>query len=446
MRRFLSVGSASHKGEFATLICNVISVSGDDQILLMHDIRSQFPALARTVNGNPVAHFDGPAGSQVPQCVADAVSHYLLHANANCGAPIITSHETDALLHEARQAAADFVGADDCDEIIFGANMTSLTFAFSRALSRTWKSGDEVVVTRLDHDANVSPWVLAARDAGAVVKHIDVHPDDGTLDMESARRALTDRTKLLAVGWASNITGTVNPVRELVEMAHAVGALAFIDAVHYAPHRRLNVQQIDCDFLVCSAYKFFGPHIGMLWGRREHLESITPYKVRPATDAIPGRWMTGTQNHEGICGITAAIDYIAGVGEASSAGRAALSRRARLDTAFAAIRQHEESLLTPLLAGLQELPGVRIWGISDLDRFDERVATVSVTHPRQTPRALATRLADQGLFVWPGNHYALSFTEAMGLEPGGTLRIGILHYNTREEVDRLLAALRAMWE
>ncbi len=408
---------------------------------MTNDIRSQFPALSRMVNGHAVAYFDGPAGSQVPASVAEAVSRYLLHSNANCGAPFATSRETDALLSEARQAVADFVGADDPDEIAFGANMTSLTLALSRALGRTWRAGDEVVVTRLDHDANVTPWVLAARDAGAVVKHIEVNPEDGTLDMNSALRAITSRTRLLAVGWASNITGTVNPVRELVEMAHAVGALTFIDAVHYAPHRRMNVADIGCDFLACSAYKFFGPHIGILWGKREHLETIEPYKLRPSPNALPGRWMTGTQNHEGICGAMAAIDYIASLGS-TGAGR---SRREGLDAAFSIIRQHEESLLAPLLSGLRELPGVRIWGIADASRFEERVPTVSITHPSKSPQDLAATLAEQGLFVWPGNHYALPFTEAMGLEPGGTLRIGLLHYNTAEEVERLLKALRAIW-
>lgn len=406
-----------------------------------NNIHSQFPALAHKVNGHPVAYFDGPAGSQVPASVAEAVTRYLLHSNANCGAPFATSRETDVQLAESRQAVADFVGASDPDEIAFGANMTSLTLALSRAIGRTWREGDEVVVTRLDHDANVTPWVLAARDAGAVVRHIEVNAADGTLDMGSARQAITSRTKLLAVGWASNITGTVNPVRELVAMAHAVGALTFIDAVHYAPHRRMNVADVGCDFLACSAYKFFGPHVGILWGKREHLEVIEPYKLRPSPKSLPGRWMTGTQNHEGICGVRAAIDYIAGLDSTVSSQ----SRRERLDAAFAAIRQHEESLLAPLLAGLRELPGVRIWGIADASQFEERVPTVSITHPQKSPQELAAKLAEQGLFAWPGNHYALPFTEAMGLEPGGTLRIGLLHYNTADEVDRLLAALRRIW-
>ncbi len=412
----------------------------------MLDIRSQFPALSRTVNGYPVAYFDGPAGSQVPASVAEGVSRYLLQHNANCGAPFATSKETDQLLSAARQAMADFVGADDPDEIACGANMTSLTLALSRALGRTWKAGDEVVVTRLDHDANVTPWVLAARDAGAVVKHIEVNREDGTLDMESARRAITDRTKLLAVGWASNITGTVNPVRELVAMAHAVGALVFVDAVHFAPHRRMNVADVGCDFLACSAYKFFGPHVGILWGKREHLEAIEPYKLRPSSNDLPGRWMTGTQNHEGICGVMAAIDYIASLGQSSSVTSVESSRRDQLDAAFNVICKHEESLLAPLLAGLSELSGVRIWGIRDPARFEERVPTVSITHPSKSPQELGAALAEEGLFVWPGNHYALPFTEAMGLEPNGTLRIGLLHYNTREEVERLLAALRSLWQ
>lgn len=403
--------------------------------------RSRFPALTRVVNGHPVAYFDGPAGSQVPDVVADAVSRYLLHSNANSGGPFATSRETDAVMTAARSAVADFVGADDPDEIAFGPNMTSLTLALSRAMGRTWREGDEVVVSRLDHDANVTPWVLASRDAGAVVRHIEVNRDDATLDMDSARRAISKRTRLLAVGWASNITGTVNPVRELIGMAQAVGAMTFVDAVHYAPHRRMNVQNIGCDFLVCSAYKFFGPHVGMLWGRRELLEKVETYKLRPSPDSPPGKWMTGTQNFEGISGVAAAIDYLATLGESP----ASTSRRTSLDTAFARIRQHEESLLLPLMDGLRELPGLRIWGIADPGRLDERVPTVSITHPTKLPQELAARLAERGLFVWPGNHYALPFTEAMGLEPGGTLRIGVLHYNTLVEVERLLDAMRELW-
>ena len=405
-------------------------------------IRCQFPALSRSINGHPVAYFDGPAGSQVPQAVADAVAGYLLESNANRGGPMASSEETDAMFAAAHQAAADFVGTDDPAETVFGANMTTITFSLSRALARTWSPGDEIILSRLDHDANVSPWVLAARDAGASVRYVDVNLDDCTLDWESFQSQLNDRTKLVAVGYASNAVGTINPVREICAAARAVGALTYIDAVHYAPHGLIDVTEVGCDFLVCSAYKFFGPHVGLLWGRRELLESIEPYKLRPSPEAVPDRWMTGTQNHEGIAGVTAAIDYLASLGGTATAQVS--SRREQLVAAFSEVQQYEQSLLRPLIATLQELSGVTIWGITAPERLEERVPTVSITHDRHSPQMLATALAEEWTFTWPGNHYALPFTESAGLEPQGTLRIGLLHYNTSEEVDRLLTSLRRL--
>ena len=404
--------------------------------------RPQFPALCRLQNGRPVAYFDGPAGTQVPQCVIDAVADCLAHHNANCGAPFDTSRETDEILDAARQAFADFFGTDNPDEVAFGPNMTTLTLAVSRALGKTWQPGDEVIVSRLDHDANVTPWVLAARDAGAVVQHIDVHPQDCTLDMGSFEAALSERTRLVAVGYASNCVGSINPVREIVRRARSAGAVTFIDAVHYAPHGLIDVRSLGCDFLVCSAYKFFGPHVGILWGRRERLESLQPYKLRPSPDALPGRWMTGTQNHECIAGAAAAVDYLAGIGDGLDS--AATSRRARLQAAFGGITDYERELGARLLAGLAEIPGVRIWGITDPARLHERVPTVSFTHDRLTPREMAAALAERGIYVWPGNHYALPLTETLGLEPDGTLRVGIVHYNTADEVERLLAEIRGI--
>jgi cysteine desulfurase family protein (TIGR01976 family) len=404
----------------------------------LHSIRAQFPALNRRQNGETVAYFDGPAGSQVPLKVAELVSLYLLHINANRGAPFATSQESDELLSDAHRSVADFLGANDPDCIAFGANMTTLTFALSRAIARTWRAGDEVIVTQLDHDANVTPWVLAAEDAGAVVRHVVVRPEDCTLDLEDFRNKLSDKTRLVAVGYASNATGTVNPVAEMISAAHAAGALVFVDAVHYAPHRLIDVTTLDCDFLAVSAYKFFGPHVGVLYGKREHLEALPAYKLRPAPNTLPGKWMTGTQNHEGILGITAAIKYLARLDKQPGTRSA---RRDALVQSYQLIRQHEEDLCRRLLTGLANLPRFRIWGITDLDRLDERVPTVSVTHETQTPRQLAAALAQRGLYCWPGNHYALPFTQAMGLEPLGTLRMGLLHYNTLEEVDPLLAAL-----
>jgi cysteine desulfurase family protein (TIGR01976 family) len=406
---------------------------------VLQSVRGLFPALRREQDRQPVVYFDGPAGTQVPQNVIDAIADYLANHNANCGAPFDTSRETDAILDGARAALADLLGATDADEIAFGPNMTTLTLALSRALGRTWKPGDEIIVSRLDHDANVTPWVLAARDAGAVVRDIDVNHADCTLDLGSFEAALNERTRLVAVGYASNCVGTVNPVATIAQRARSVGALTVIDAVHYAPHGLIDVRRIGCDLLVCSAYKFFGPHIGILWGRRELLESLQPYKLRPSPDTVPGRWMTGTQNHECIAGAAAAVDYLAAIGRRIDAG--APSRRAQLERAFDAVTAHERALGARLLSGLTELPGVRVWGITDLHRLTDRVPTVSFTHARLTPRDIATRLAECGIYVWPGNHYALPFTEALGLEPHGTLRVGIVHYNTAEEVDRLLAEL-----
>ena len=299
-------------------------------------VRAQFPGLQREVAGRPAIFFDGPAGSQTPRRVADAVSDYLLHRNANEGGSFATSQESNAMLADAHRAVADFVGAERAEEVSFGANMTTLTFALGRALAKTWKAGDEIVVSRLDHDANVSPWKLAARDAGAVVKHIEVRPDDCTLDLDALRSALGERTRLVAVGGASNLVGTINPVREIAELAHAAGAQLFVDAVHLAPHRLIDVGLWDCDYLVCSPYKFFGPHMGVLWGRSELMAELPAYKLRAADDAIPDRWMTGTQCHEGIAGTLEAVNYLADLGR-EVAGES-LDRREALRAAFSGDR------------------------------------------------------------------------------------------------------------
>jgi cysteine desulfurase family protein (TIGR01976 family) len=439
--------------------------------------RRQFPALSRTHDGWPVAYFDGPAGSQVPQRVIDAVAHYMAHTNANHGGLFATSRESDAMLAEAHRAVADLLGASDPGEVIFGANMTTLTLALSRSLARTWQPGDQVVVTQSDHDANVTPWVLAARDAGAEVRQVRISPADCTLDLDDLRRQLTSRTRLVAVGCASNATGTVHPVQEICRLAHEVGAEVFLDAVHYAPHLAIDVAAWNCDYLACSAYKFFGPHVGVLWGRREHLERLPAYKLRPVPDTLPDRWMTGTQSHESIAGTLAAIDYLADLGrslqprprsrrtvreqaadftgpidrmdqtlDAGSENRGPgvdrsttfnRSRRAALLTAYRGIEAYERSLLTELLGQLAELPEIKVWGIVDPARLHERVPTVCFTHTRLSATEMARRLAADGIFVWHGNYYALSLTEALGLEPEGAVRAGLLHYNTRDEVRRL---------
>jgi cysteine desulfurase family protein (TIGR01976 family) len=401
--------------------------------------RRQFPALSQCVAGRPAVFFDGPAGSQVPQRVIDAMVDYLVRMNANHGGAFATSRHSDAMLAEAHRAVADFLGADDPDTVVFGPNMTSLTFALSRSLARTWRPGDEIVVTRLDHDANVSPWVLAARDAGATVRHVDIRPEDCTLDLADLSAKLSPRTRLVAVACASNAVGTITPVDRIVGLAHDAGALVFLDAVHYAPHRLVDVERWGCDFLACSAYKFFGPHVGVLWGRRELLAELEPYKVRPAPDDLPGRWMTGTQNHEGIAGVLAAVEYLADLGRTLAGNEP--NRRAALAAAYRAIERYERRLVADLLDRLAELPEVTVRGIAGPDPVDRRVPTVAVTHRRLRPRELAELLARRGIFVWHGNFYALPLTEALGLEPDGLLRIGLLHYNTDEEVGRLVSML-----
>lgn len=424
----------------------------------LNQIRAQFPSLSQTVNGHPAAFLDGPGGTQVPQRVIDAISNYLRRDNANTGGAYATSRHTDAMIADARAAMADFLHCA-ADEIIFGPNMTTLTFAMSRAIGRDLAPGDEILVTRLDHDANVSPW-LALEEKGVTIRWAEIHQEDCTLDVEDLAAKLNAKTKLVAIGYASNAVGTINPVKEIVRLAHSVGALAYVDAVHYAPHGLIDAQDLDCDFLVCSTYKFFGPHMGVLFGKREHLQRLRPYKVRPLTDAVPNRWEWGTLNHECIAGITACVDYIAGLAKEPSAPglptRASLSgnretqppsRRAAIVAAFQSIHRHEHALMNRLIAGLAQIPQLKIYGITDPSAFDWRCPTLAVRAVKQndsnTPLALATKLGERGFFTWDGNYYALNLTERLDVEnSGGFLRIGLVHYNTTEEVDRLLAALK----
>ncbi len=406
-------------------------------------IRSKFPSLERTVAGSQAIFLDGPAGTQVPHEVIEAIGEYLRLRNANHGGKFATSRESDAMLAEVHQAAADFVGTSDPATVSFGPNMTTLTFHFSRALARTWHAGDEVIVTRLDHDANIRPWVLAARDVGARVRWVDVRPDDGTLELDQLEGYLNERTRLVAVGLASNALGTVNPVGRIVERAHAVGAEVFVDAVHWAPHRRTNVTELGCDYLVCSAYKFFGPHIGILWGRRERMEVLPAYKLRPVPDRVPDRWMTGTQNHECLAGVLAAIEYLADLGR-RLCGEPQRDRRAALEVAYEAIAAYERQLCWRLIDGLRSIPGLRIWGITDPRRAAERLPTVAWTHPDYTSAELASLLGDRGIFTWHGHYYAIELTSALGLEPHGMLRMGITHYNTSEEIDRTVATVGSL--
>jgi cysteine desulfurase family protein (TIGR01976 family) len=413
------------------------------------DLRAEFPALQQRAGGRPLIFFDGPGGTQVHNSVIAAMDRYLTEANSNFHGAFLFSRRTDETVAAARQALADLFNASRPEEIVFGPNMTTLTFNLSRAIGRMLTQGDEIVVTRLDHDANIAPW-LALEERGVVVRHADFDPNDCTLDMASLETLITQRTKLVALGYASNAVGTINDVRHVVELAHAVGAWVYVDAVHYAPHGPIDVQALDCDFLVCSAYKFFGPHLGALYGRYELLQALPAYKVRPADDAPPHKFETGTQSFEALAGATAAVDYLASVGRrfGSEHGKDLAryeGRRRDLKAALAAIQIYEQASCRELVSGLQEIPGLHIHGITEPADFDRRVPTVSFTLEGLTPRQIAERLDQANIFVWNGNFYALAVTERLGLEEkGGILRVGLVHYNTSEEVETLLGVLADM--
>jgi cysteine desulfurase family protein (TIGR01976 family) len=404
-------------------------------------VRAQFPSLQLQVNGHQAAFLDGPAGTQVPTQVITAVQNYFLSANANtCGA-FETSRRNDAILANARTAMSDFFHCDS-DEVIFGQNMTTITFALARAIARDLKPGDEIIVTTLDHDANVAPW-RALEEKGVVIRQVEIKEEDCTLDLEDLKRKLSNKTKLVAVGYASNAVGTINPVAEITKLAHAAGALMFIDAVHYAPHGPIDVRALDCDFLACSLYKFFGPHMGTLYGKRKHLLRFSPYKVRPAPDTLPDRWETGTQVQELIAGIAAAVDYIAELGRRHDL--TAKDRRSALLAAYKVTRDHEMKLLAQLIPGLLATPGLKFYGITDPQQFQNRCSTVSVRLQNHTPVDTAKFLGDRGIFTWDGNYYALNLAERLGVqEKGGFLRIGLVHYNSADEVSRLLSAIREL--
>jgi cysteine desulfurase family protein (TIGR01976 family) len=377
------------------------------------------------------------------------MERYLTEANSNAHGEFLFSQRTDETAASARKAVADLLNASRADEIVFGPNMTSLTFTLSRAIGRTLAPGDEIVVTRLDHDANISPW-LALAERGVVVRHADFDPGDCTLNMDSLESAINPRTKLVALGYASNAVGSINDVARVASLAHAVGAWLYVDAVHYVPHGPIDVQDLDCDFLVCSVYKFFGPHLGALYGRFELLESLPAYKVRPAGDDPPDKFETGTLSFEAMAGATAAVDYLASVGRRYGAEMADQfsgfeGRRLDLKTGMATIRTYETALCKRLILGLQEIPGLRIHGITDAAKLNRRVPTVSFTLEGMSPQEIALRLAEANIFVWNGNFYALAVTERLGLEEqGGLLRVGLVHYNTAEEVDYLLDVLGDM--
>jgi cysteine desulfurase family protein (TIGR01976 family) len=413
-------------------------------------LRKEFPALQlMDERGRPYVFFDGPGGTQVPQRVIDAISDYLVRANANTHGVYVTSRRSDEIIALARQGAADFLNANSADEIVFGPNMTTLTFNLSRAIGRRIKPGDEIIVTRLDHDANIAPW-LALEERGAVVHYADFDPQACTLDVEGLLNLINKRTRLVAVGYASNAVGTINPVRRIAQAAHAVGAWMFVDSVHYAPHGPIDVQDIGCDFLACSTYKFFGPHAGILYGRYELLQELTAYKVRPAEDYPPDKFETGTKNHEALAGVAATIDYLEEIGATYGASFTDevgqyQGRRQTLKAAMTAVRAYEMPLVERLIDGLLAIPGLTFYGIIDKSRFDQRVPTIAFRLDGRHPLWIAERLGEEGIFVWDGNYYALAVTERLGVEEsGGMVRVGIAHYNTAEEVDRLLEAVRKL--
>jgi cysteine desulfurase family protein (TIGR01976 family) len=377
-------------------------------------VRARFSALAV-----PTAFLDGPGGTQVPDSVIDAMAAYLRNANANLGGPFETSRRSDEAVAAAHEAAARFLGASP-EEVGFGQNMTTLNFALTRSLGRELDPGDEIVVTRLDHDANVAPWLELARDLGLLVRFADLREEDGTLDMENLERQLTGRTRVVAFPWASNALGTITPVRRIAELAHEAGALAWVDAVHYAPHGPIDVTDAGADVLICSPYKFFGPHLGLFYGRRETIEGWRPYKVRPSADEpVARRFETGTLPHEALAGFTAAVEYVESLG-------------------WDAIRSHERELGQRFLDGLPER--YRLYGIPTLE---SRTPTFAITHPERSPDALAAGLAERDIAAWPGNYYAVEVMERLGLADG-TLRIGFVHYNTADEVDRVLGGLEEL--
>ncbi len=405
-------------------------------------LRDHFPSLTRTLDGSRVAYLDGPGGTQVPrECIA-AMADYLERSNANHGGAFTASVETDALLHEVHAAAADFVGAHDPDEIAFGPNMTTLTFAVSRAIGRDLAPGHEIVVTRLDHDANVAPWLALAEDRGLVVRWIELADDGATLNLDSLDSVLGERTKVVAIGLASNALGTITDVGRAIEAAHAVGALTYVDAVHAAPHMPIDVAALQADLLVCSPYKFFAPHLGMLYGRGDLLERLAAYRVRPAGEELPGKWEVGTQSHESLAGLLGTFRYLETLGAAYGYVAGDDTRRGRLRAAMSAIREHERDLSRGTLERLATVEGLQLHGLSDPDRVDERVPTFSFTVAGHHARAVAQHLADRAISVWDGDFYAWELVRALGLSDiGGLVRIGLVHYNTLDEVDRLVAAL-----
>ena len=399
-------------------------------------IRGRFPGLKR-----PAVFFDNPAGTQIAQTALNRINEYLIEHNANHGGAFATSRESDALVDDARLAAAEFLGASRPEEVVFGPNMTTLTLHISRSIAARLSKGDTIVVTRLDHDANVTPWTLIAADTGVDVEWVDFDVETGKLKLETLEAALEKKPKLVAVGYASNALGTINPIKQITEMAHAAGAWMYVDAVQYAPHGIIDVRALDVEFLVCSAYKFYGPHIGLLYGKYDLLDELKAYKVRPASDLPPEKFETGTASFEGIAGVLGALEHFAWIGEVFG-DAAGLDRADRLRAGMAAARAYEDSLSKALLTRLQAIPEVQIYGQDDPEDVSQRVPTIAVNLKGKHPDHVAQALADRDIYVWSGNYYALEVTKRLGVEDsGGMVRIGAAQYNTPEEIEKLGTAL-----
>ncbi|MFN1600715.1 cysteine desulfurase-like protein [Vibrio harveyi] len=404
----------------------------------LNQIREQFPALAQYHNDRPVTFFDGPGGSQVPQSVLDSMMSYLGHFNSNLGGHYFSSQATVDVMQSARESAQALFNAPSSGNIVFGANMTSLTFQLSRAISRDWKEGDEIIVSALDHYSNVSSWQQAAEDKGVIVHQVRINEHDCTLDLEHLQSLLSEKTRLVAVTYASNTTGSIVDIHQVVELAHRIGAKVYVDAVHYAPHHLVDVQAIGCDFLACSAYKFFGPHVGIAYIADQWLHSIKPYKVEPATNIGPGRFETGTQSFEGLAGVTAAIEYLAQFGDEGA------SLRQRLEQSYALYNQHEQQLSAHFLQRLSALDGVNLFGIND-ESSQLRTPTFALTFDKYAPEFIAKTLGEHNICVWNGHFYALGLVRQLGLEEsGGVVRIGCMHYNTTAEIDMLFDVLESI--
>ncbi|MGR4988320.1 cysteine desulfurase-like protein [Vibrio rotiferianus] len=404
----------------------------------LNQIREQFPALAQYHNGRPVTFFDGPGGSQVPQSVLDSMVDYLGRFNSNLGGHYFSSQATVDVMQSARESAQALLNAPSSGNIVFGANMTSLTFQLSRAISRDWKEGDEIIVSALDHYSNVSSWQQAAQDKGVVVHQVRINEEDCTLDLDHLLCLLNEKTRLVAVTYASNTSGSIVDMHRVVEMAHNIGAQVYVDAVHYAPHHLVDVQALGCDFLACSAYKFFGPHVGIAYIADQWLHTIKPYKVEPASNIGPGRFETGTQSFEGLVGVTAAIEYLAQFGDEGA------SLRQRLEQSYALYNQHEQQLSEHFLQRLGALDGVNLFGINN-ESSQLRTPTFALTFDKYSPEFIAKTLGEHNICVWNGHFYALGLVRQLGLEEsGGVVRIGCMHYNTTAEIDMLFDVLESI--